>query len=50
MYALIATGMRIGELIALTIEDVCFEENNNRIFINKQYTRDMALPYTKQKR
>lgn len=49
IYTGIATGTRIGELSALTIDDVHFAEGNNYIHIDKQYSKDILLPHTKTK-
>ena len=49
IYTGVATGMRLGELSALTVDDVHFEEGNNSIHICKQYTKAMLLPHTKTK-
>lgn len=49
IYTGVATGARLGELSALEIEDVHFEEDNNYIHICKQYTKDKLLPNTKTK-
>lgn len=49
IYTGVATGMRLGELSALTVDDVHFEEGNNSIHICKQYTKGMLLPHTKTK-
>lgn len=49
IYTGIATGTRLGELSALTIDDIHFEDDNNFIHICKQYTKGKLLPHTKTK-
>lgn len=48
VYTLMGTGMRIGEALALEIEDVDFK--NKSISITKQYTKGKLIPYPKGKR
>lgn len=47
IYTGIATGTRLGELTALSIEDVHFEKDNNYIHISKQFTKGKLLTHTK---
>ena len=49
IYTEIATGMRYGELCALTVKDIHFETDNNYIHVCKQFTKGMLLPNTKTK-
>ncbi len=49
IYTGIATGMRYGELCALTVKDIHFESDSNYIHISKQFTKGKLLPHTKTK-
>ena len=49
IYTGIASGMRLGELSALTVEDIHFEPNNHYVHVCKQYTKGKLVNHTKTK-
>ena len=49
IYTGIATGMRLGELSALTVEDIHFETDNHYVHVCKQFTKGKLVNHTKTK-
>lgn len=47
IYTLIGTGARIGEVSALTKDDVHFEDDRAYIHVCKQFTKEKLIPHTK---